>query len=125
MPIPVPASVPTDGAFEDIAHVQLVTNLTKRHGPILVGHGAGSRYHPEPAHRRQPIDNLLGDAIGEVLVVGRAEILERQNDDSGQSLVDRAFTSPFEQRPRRKNDQQRDDGGDPNRENMRPLRFAV
>ena len=77
----VPGAVPADGALEDVVGVQLAADLAGGLARALVDARAGAGDHAQSGDQRQPRRDLVGDAVREVLVVGVAEVLERERRD--------------------------------------------
>src|SRR5262249_32602980 len=72
----------SDTTFEDITNSQLLPNLLYINGPALVGKAGIAGDHEETAEARQGGDDLLDDAIREILLISiAAQIVERQNGD--------------------------------------------
>ncbi len=74
-------ALPADRALQNVLHPQLLADLPHAGTLLLVLHGGGARDHPQAVERGQPAGDLFGHAVGEVLVLGRAEVLEGQHDD--------------------------------------------
>ena len=73
--------LPPHAALEDVVHSKLASDLLDRLVglPVLLGAGAGD--DAECGDHGEPAGDLLGDAVREVAVLGRAQILERQHRD--------------------------------------------
>ena len=97
--------LPPHAAFEDVVDAELPADLLERllAAPVLVGAGAGD--HAEVGQPREAAGDLLGDAVGEVAVLGRAQILERQDGDG---LAPPAACSPRFARPKASAERRRD-----------------
>ena len=69
-------------ALEHVAHAELAPDLLHVHRAPLVGEARVAGDHEQPAHPRQRADDLLDDAVGEVLLRRvPAQVLERQHRD--------------------------------------------
>ena len=77
-------------AFENGGDAQRVGDLANVLGLALEREGRRARGHLQPRDLRQEIDDLLGQAVAEVLVVlVRAHVGERQHGDGGLRVVRR------------------------------------
>jgi len=75
-------AVLADAAFDDIAHAELFGDLPQMNRAPLVDERGVARDHEEPAQLRQRGDDVLADAIGEIVLLGfAAHIGERQHRD--------------------------------------------
>jgi len=86
---PYPASAlgiggPTDRALERVTYVQLAPDLRDRLLGVSILSCTGSRDDSQSIDGRETSCDLFGHTIGEVLVVGRAEVFEWENHDPGQ-----------------------------------------
>src|SRR6516165_5786633 len=69
-------------AFEDIAHPQLAADLADVDGAALIGEARIARDHKEPLDAREPRDDFLDHAVGEIFLLRiAAQIGERQHGD--------------------------------------------
>ncbi len=69
-------------ALEHVAHAELAADLLHVDGPALVGEARVAGDHEQPADARQRGDDVLDDAVGEVLLLRvAAHVLERQHGD--------------------------------------------
>jgi hypothetical protein len=67
-------------ALEDVVHIQLARDHRRAQLAALVGEGRGARGDANVLHLHQHVEQLFGDAVGEVLVLGvRAHVDERQH----------------------------------------------
>ena len=90
---PDPASGPPNAALEHVAHPELAPDLLHVDRPPPVSEARIACDHEQPAHPRQRRDDLLDDAVREILLLGiAAQVLERQHRDRG----------PVRQRQRRR-----------------------
>ncbi len=77
-----PAARFAHAAFEHIAHAQFLADLLDVDGLAFVGEGRVAGDHREGAPAGEHRDDVLGDAVGEELLLGiAAEICERQHGD--------------------------------------------
>ena len=79
-----PQAVPclADAAFQHVAHVKVLADRAHALLRALELHRRRARDHLERADLRQVCDQLFGEPVAEVLVVGiRAQVRERQDDD--------------------------------------------
>ena len=73
---------PPDASFEDIAHAQLATDLFRADRFVPIGEGGIARDHETVPDSREVRRQILGDAVGKVLLVGVVtEVSERQYDN--------------------------------------------
>ena len=73
-----------DAAFEHVAHAELVGDLLQVNGLALVDERGVARDHEEPAQLRQRGDDVLADAVGEILLLRiAAHVGEGQHRDGG------------------------------------------
>ena len=69
-------------AFDHVAHAELLGDLLHVHGLALVDEGRVARDDEEPAQLRERRDDVLADAVGEILLLGlAAEVREREHRD--------------------------------------------
>src|SRR5467141_598115 len=66
--------LPADRSFDHIIDAQLGADLLEGLLRILVGVGTRTADHAQALDRRQPRGNLFGDPVGEVLLLGGAEV---------------------------------------------------
>ena len=69
-------------AGQEVVHVQLPGDLSRRLRRLLVRRRAGPGDHLHARQRCQLAADFVRDPVGEVLVFGRAEVLERQDRDA-------------------------------------------
>jgi hypothetical protein len=75
-----PVAGPAQTAFENIAHAQLAAGLLHVDGAALVDKGRVAGDHEQPFDPRQPGDDVLDDAVDEILLLRvRTHIVERQH----------------------------------------------
>jgi hypothetical protein len=79
--------LPADGGGQEVVRGELLRDLLRRLGRLLVGSGAAARDHLEAGKRRELAADRIRDAVGEVVVLGSAQVLEREDGDS----ADRGF----------------------------------
>ena len=73
-----------DAAFQHVANTEVRRHRAHIDGLALVGEAAIAGNHEQLVEVRQLGDDVLGDAVGEVLLVGiAAHVLERQYGDGG------------------------------------------
>ena len=73
-----------DAAFQHVAHAQFAADLLHIDRPALVGEARIARDDEQPADARQGRDDVLDDAVGEIVLLGvAAQIHERQDGDRG------------------------------------------
>ena len=71
-----------DATFQDVTNAQLATDLPDVRRFALVGEGRVARDDEQRFEARQRRDDVLDDAVGEVLLLGiAAHVLERQHRD--------------------------------------------
>ena len=71
-----------DAAFEHIAHAEFAPDLPDVWRLALVGEARIARDHEQRRGTRQRRDDVLDDAVGEILLLGiAAHVLERQHGD--------------------------------------------
>jgi hypothetical protein len=86
-------------AFEHVAHAELARGLLHVDGPAFVDKARVARDDEEPAEARQRGDDVLRDAVGEVLLLGlAAQIREGQHRDRGLVGSRRAGAGRFRRR---------------------------
>ena len=79
-----PRARPADAAFEYIAHAEIARDPLHVDCPALVDECRVAGDDEQPADAGEPGDQILGDAIGKVLLFGiAAHIGERQHRDRG------------------------------------------
>ncbi|MNI43108.1 hypothetical protein D3C73_974280 [compost metagenome] len=79
-----PVPVLAHAAFEHIAHAQFLADALCVHDLALVGEARIARNDEQPADTRQGGDDVLHDAIGEILLLRiAAQVLEGQDGDRG------------------------------------------
>jgi len=117
---PTFAARPADGAFEYISDIEFTSDLRDRLFCIRILSRAGSGDHPQSLDGRQARGDLLGHAVGEVVVVGRTEVFEGQDDDAGRRALGGFVGCPFEQAFGREDEEEGDHCGDHHRERVRP-----
>ena len=76
------ALLPAHRGGQQIAGRQLPGDLLRRLGRLLVWRRAAARDHLDPGKRGQLAPDLVRDAVGEVVVLGRAQVLEGQHGDA-------------------------------------------
>jgi len=77
-----PLATLADAAFEHVAHAEFLGDLLDVNGPALVGEGGIAGDHEEPPHLRQGRENILADAVAEILLLGIvAHVLECEHGD--------------------------------------------
>ena len=76
-------ALPAHGALEHVVHAQVRGDLLHGLAHAVVVQGAGPRHHAQAVDARQAGDDLVGDAGGEVGLLGGAEILEGEDHDHG------------------------------------------
>ena len=99
-----------DGAREQVLDVQLLPDFLRLLLRLPVSVRAGARDDLQARQVRQLPAHLVRDAVGEVVVLFRAEVLEGEDGqalDTGVGLRDRGC-----ERPARDDDRSDDDGGD-------------
>ncbi len=74
-------TIPTNRSLQHVVHTEVLRNLGRRLPGAVVLHGRVPRDDTDPRHGGQPADDLVGDAVGEVLVLGGPQVLERKDDD--------------------------------------------
>jgi hypothetical protein len=71
-----------DTALEDVAHAELTPGLLQVHRSALVGEARIAGDHEEPLDAREAGDDVLGHAVGEILLLHvAAHVGERQHGD--------------------------------------------
>ncbi len=71
-----------DTAFQHVAHAKLARGALHVDGLALVRERGVARDYEEPAQLRQPGDDVLGNAVREIFLLGiAADIVERQDRD--------------------------------------------
>jgi len=71
-----------DAPFQQVTHAELAADLLRIDRLVLVGEGAIARDYEHASDPRQIGRQILGDAVGKVLLVGVfAEIGKRQHDN--------------------------------------------
>ena len=71
-------------ALEDVADTERVRRLAHFDGLALVGEDRAARDDEQRGHARQVGDDVLGEAVGEILLLGiAADVGERQHGDGG------------------------------------------
>ena len=71
---------PADAALEDVAHAELAADVLDVDGFALVGETRVARDHEECAYSRERGDDVVDDAVGEVLLLGvPAQVGKRQH----------------------------------------------
>src|SRR5262249_44957813 len=71
-------------SFEDVAHAELTPDLLHVDRPALVSETRVSRDHEEPSHARERRDDLLDDAVCEIILLRvAAHVLEGKDCDGG------------------------------------------
>src|SRR5215475_587234 len=79
-----PAGGFAHASFEYVAHPELTPNLLHVDRPALVGEARVSRDHEEPPHARERRDDLLDDAVSEIILLRvAAHVLEGKDRDGG------------------------------------------
>src|SRR5215210_4236367 len=87
----------TDASLEHVRDTELTGDLPQRLRALLVVHRGGTRDHLQCWDRRELRDDLLGDAVAEVLVVAtRAQVEEGQHGDGALGRWRRRPESPRE-----------------------------
>ena len=80
--LPNPAARPPHAAFEHVADAELAADLFHIDGLALVGKGGAAGDHKAPGDPREISGQIVGDAIGEILLLGIAgEVGKRQHYD--------------------------------------------
>lgn len=75
-----PGAVAPDAAFEDVASPERTPDPAHVHVAVAVGEGRAAGDHREATPVGERRDHLLGEAVGEVLLVGAlAQVLEGQH----------------------------------------------
>ncbi len=73
-----------DAAGHQVAHAQFAADLLRRDLAVLVGGAGAVGDHEQRAPSGEGVDHLLGDGVGEILLVRiAAQVLERQDGDRG------------------------------------------
>src|SRR5439155_4382869 len=67
---------------QQVLHTQLLGDLLRRLGGVLVLSSAAAGDYPEPRQLGQLASHLVGDTVGEVLIGGVTQILERKNREA-------------------------------------------
>ena len=75
------ALLPTHRAFQDVLDAQLLTDLLRALLRSLVLTGALPGDDAQAPNAAEPGGDGLGEAVGEVLVIGGAEVLEAQHGE--------------------------------------------
>jgi hypothetical protein len=70
-------------AFENVANPQLASDLAYIDVSALVGEARVACDHEQPSQPRQAGDDVLGDAIGEVFLLGVAAHVGKGEDGDG------------------------------------------
>ena len=77
-----PVAALAHAAFQHILHAELLGHLAHVGRRALVGKARIAGDHKEPVEPRQRGDDVLGDAVGEIFLLGIARhVLERQHRD--------------------------------------------
>ena len=91
-------------AFENVADPELSGHIAHVDRLALVGKGGVARDHEEPWLMRQAGDDVFGEPVGEILLIGvAAHVLERQHRDRGlvgQGERRRRFGQPVDAHPK-------------------------
>src|SRR5438445_143360 len=70
-------------SFQHMTNAELPANLADVHIFVLESKGSGSGHHEKAVNVRERVDNLLSDAVAEVLLIlCLAKIEKRQNGDT-------------------------------------------
>ena len=80
-PRAVGPAVGSHAAREDMRDPELGGDLAQRLLAQIVLHGAGARHHTNAVHIADARRQLVGDAVGEILLVGWALVIEREHSD--------------------------------------------
>ena len=76
-----------NAALEDGVDLELLADGTDVLAFSLEGKGRGARCHPKCGHPGEGVDDFLGDAVGEVLVVGIGAHVEEREHRNGLALL--------------------------------------
>src|SRR5262249_24280721 len=76
------ALLPADRRRQQVVGVELLRDLPRRLLSLLVRHRARTGNDLEARQRRELAAERVGDAVGEVVVLGRAEVVEREDRDA-------------------------------------------
>jgi hypothetical protein len=76
-------------ALDQVADAQLLADLLERHRPAPVGERGIAGDDQEPAQPRQLGDDVLGDAVGEVILLRLAAGVHEGQDGDGRALCAR------------------------------------
>ena len=74
---------PPHAPLEHVVHTQLAADVLEGLAGLPVLLRAGARDDAQPADHRQPVGDLLGDAVAEVAVLGGPQVVERKHGDPG------------------------------------------
>ena len=106
---PDPGAGLADAALEHVADAEVAADLLHPRGLGLVGHDRVARDHAQLLEAGQLGDQVLGQAVGEVVLLGvAAEVRERQDRNRGQrgwppgagAAVGRGSTADSRRRPK-------------------------
>jgi hypothetical protein len=76
---------PADAAFEDVPDTKLPANLSRIGGFALKGEGRVASDHKASGNPRQIRCQIVGDAVGEIFLIGIAGQVRKGEDDHGQA----------------------------------------
>ena len=76
-------AVLADAALDDIAHAELFRDLTQMNRAALVDEARVACDHEQPSQPREAGDDVFGDPIGEVFVLGVAAHVGKGEDGDG------------------------------------------
>ncbi len=124
-------SLPADGASQDIIDIQFLADLPDALIGVLVPDRARPADDAKATDPGQPGRDLIGQAVGEILVLRRPQILERQNRDH-LPLCPRDRASLAEDQPARRDNapqseraQERQASSPPGQKATPPSRFQA
>src|ERR1051325_4624035 len=75
-----PFSAVADGAFENVADTHFAPDLLYVDGAAFVGEARVSRRHEEPAPLGQRGDDVFGDPVYEIFLIGIAAFVQKRQD---------------------------------------------
>src|SRR4029077_4457468 len=69
-----------NASFQHMANAELPANLADVHVFVLESKGSGSGHHEKAVDVRERVDNLLSDAVAEVLLIFCLAQIEKRKD---------------------------------------------
>jgi hypothetical protein len=90
----ITATVPSDGPLDDVAHSELLADLSDRLPPTVVMGRSRARDNGQIGDSRETARDLFRHFSGEASIVGRPEALEGKDDEPNRGLLDSRRMGP-------------------------------